>query len=180
MVSNGCGADSAFSLYLFRPAPYALVRETTMKKLAIGLALAVLVSGCAAEPTVFRLVGFNEAETAEVQSAMAEWCYASGDDYCPAIGDSGNTIALYDDMAHAGECRVSAKMALGEPVGTILIQDRRDLPDWPARMRRTVLHELGHAAGCVTHMAAGNVMAENEDDEPWHVTYADARCVIGN
>jgi hypothetical protein len=151
-----------------------------MRTLVIGLAMAAMVGGCASEPTVFRLVGFDDDETAEVRSAMSEWCHVSGDNYCPSIGESDSALALFDDMANAGNCRVRSTMVLSAPVSTILVHNRRDLTDWLPRLRRTVLHELGHAAGCEGHISDGNVMAANEDDEPYHLTYADAKCAIGN
>ena len=162
-------------------------------KFAQLLPLTLMICGCSTTDEKFRLFGLEAEETDAFAAASAEWCDRSGGHWCPsADADADNFIVVQTDtsecgLAPEGQFRAGCEIRYGTtyelPAHTkVILLDRRDDPNWVAILRQLLLHELGHVGGCARkpdpHLPAGNVMAENDADQPEHLTTADVVCLV--
>jgi hypothetical protein len=141
-----------------------------MKRLV--LAIVALTTACSSRPEAFRASGFDPDEMAQIRSAAAEWCDATGGGYCPSVDGGENTIERVESLS--GD--PAARYGLIGGIGHIWVVDRSSNPDWLRYLRRSVLHEFGHAVGCRSHGPNGTVMAASEGLEADHLTPSDVQC----
>lgn len=144
----------------------------TPSSLHYVLVTCYLTLGCVpAEPDTFRVSGFSQAQVGMIQDAMNTWCEASNETACLSIGEGDSEILPADPAKLCpGDIGICVHRSGG--ASDIWILPTLSSEDF----YKTVLHELGHHLGCMSHIDNGNTMSPSVEAQPGFLTLEDLKC----
>lgn len=151
--------------------------KATIILLAIMTQACNLVSPCEVFQVESGEYGFTDAEMTKMTVEADRLCELTDGAYCPILkrGDAPNRIThTYTSL---GPANGRTDMMQDYQTAHIVVIIKPGMSD--EDFMKTWKHELGHAGGCLTHNAAGNLMSGDLATEPDDWTQADLDCIDG-
>lgn len=151
--------------------------------LGLSLPLTTMVTACDGRLDSWRFEGdWTADEQAIVLAASDEWCEATDGARCLTWDPDGSSaIGLHPERPADRGVLGYWQLETTTNAHLVRIVAHRERTDWLDSLRKTALHELGHALGCLGDWTDGetNTMSSHEGTQDGTLTERDIRCVMG-